>query len=134
MPASSSITRIPAVEGFFEAATADKFKGESTSGMDRIPQQRKLKMEGCAGSNRALDADFPGMFLDDAVRHGEAESRAAPVSRFGSGLGGEERIVDTLQVLRRNPRARVAAHGFDVAVHQRGHAQAAPAGHGFLGV
>ncbi len=53
---------------------------------------------------------------------------------LGRGLGGEERIVDALQMLGRDARAGVGDHGFDVAVDQRGHAQPAAARHGFLGV
>src|ERR1700758_3818926 len=99
MPASSSITRMLELPELLEEGGADKFKGESTSGMDGIPQQRKLKMEGCAGANGALNVDFSRVFLDDAVGHREAEPRAPLVSRLGSVLGSEERIVNALQVL-----------------------------------
>src|SRR5579863_5544709 len=98
------MTRMLALLGF-EEVDVDRFKGESTSGMDRIPQQRKLKMKGCAGAYRALHVDFARVFLDDAIGHGEAEPRAPLVSWQGSGLGGEERIVDALHVLRRDARA-----------------------------
>src|SRR4051794_21194093 len=134
IPASSSMTRMLALPGVLEERGADKFKGESTSGMDRIPRQRKLKMEGCAGADRALHVDFSRVFLDDAVGHGEAEPRAPLVPRLGSGLGGEEWIVDALQVLGSDAGAGIADQRFDMSVDQRGHPQAAAAGHGFLGV
>src|SRR3954447_2605258 len=134
MPASSSMTRMLGLEGLLTAVGADKFKGESTSGMDRIPRQRKLKMEGCAGAYGALDVDFSRVFLDDAVGHGEAEPRAPLVSRPGGRFCGEERIVDAFQVLRGNTRARVADQRLDMSVDQRGHPQATSAGHGFLSI
>src|SRR5579862_6699092 len=102
MPASSSITRMLALAELLEVSGADKFKGESTSGMDGIPRQRKLKMEGCAGAYGALNVDFSRVFLDDAVGHREAEPCAPLVSRLGRVLGGKERIVDALQMLGGN--------------------------------
>ena len=91
-------------------------------------------MKGCAGADRALDVNFAGVLLNDAVGDREAESGAAPVARSGSGLGGEEGIVDALQVLGRDAGAGVGDQSLDMAVDQRGDAQAAAAGHGFLGV
>src|SRR3954466_7405042 len=134
IPASSSMTRMLALPEVLEERGADKFKGESTSGMDRIPRQRKLKMEGCAGADRALHVDFPRVFLDDAVGHGEAEPRAPLVPRLGSVFGGEERIVDALQVLGCNARARIADQRLDVTVDERRYAQLTSAGHGFFGI
>ena len=56
-------------------------------------------MKGCAGADRALDMNFSGMFLDDAVGDRQTESRAAPIAWRGRRLGGKEGIVDPLQVL-----------------------------------
>src|SRR6185437_16557800 len=81
-------------------ADAEMFNGSSTSGMYRSPHQGKLKVEGSAGAYSAFDADFAGMLLDDSIGDGKPQTGAAPVARPRRGLGGEERIVDPLQVLR----------------------------------
>ena len=49
-------------------------------------------------------------------------------------LGGEEGIVDALEMLGRNAGAGVGNHRLHVAIDERGHAQAAAAGHGVFGV
>ena len=64
-------------------------------------------MEGCAGADGALDVNLAGVLLNDAVGDGEAEAGAALVARLGRGLGGEERIVDALEVLGRDAGAGV---------------------------
>src|SRR5271168_3018396 len=101
MPTSSSITRMLALP-FLElgaGAETGRFKGSSTSGMDRFPQQGKFKMKGCAGADRALHMDLACVFLNDAVGDRKSQPRAAPVARPGHRLGGEERVVDALQML-----------------------------------
>src|SRR6185437_2822687 len=136
MPASSSMTRMLAVGGLPLAcgAEAEMFKGSSTSGMYRSPHQGKLKVEGSAGAYGAFHADFAGMLLDDSIGDGKAQTRAAPVARPGGGLGGEERIVDPLQVLRGNAAARIRHRSFHTPVSQGGHAQPPTGGHCILGV
>ena len=91
-------------------------------------------MEGCAGADGALDMNLAGVLLNDAVGNGKAKAGAAPLAWSGRGLGGEERIVDALEMFGRDAGAGVGDHGFDMAVDQRGDAQAAAAGHGFFGV
>ena len=56
-------------------------------------------MKSCAGADGALDMNLAGVFLDDAVGNGEAQASAAAVAGPGRGFGGEERIVDALEVL-----------------------------------
>ena len=56
-------------------------------------------MKGRAGADGALDMNLAGVLLDDAVGDGKAKTGAAAVSRPGRGLGGEERIVDALEML-----------------------------------
>ena len=54
------------------------------------------------------------MLLDDAVSDGQAQARAALLALLRSGLGGEERIVDALNVFLRDSAAGVGdahAHG-----------------------
>src|SRR5208337_1021996 len=96
--ASSSITRMLAwpLEELDSSAVADAdaggFNGNSTSDMNGIPQQGKLKMEGCAGADGAFDMNFAGVFLDDAVGNGKPQACAAAVAGPDHGLGGEEGI------------------------------------------
>src|ERR1035438_7574688 len=137
--ASSSMTRIlaPVELPLTAGDEAGSVKVCSTSGMDRIPQKRKLEMKRCAGVDSALDMNLSSMFLDDAVRDGQAEARAAAVTRLGRGLGGEKRVVDALEVLGCDAGAGVVYHCGDAVllpIGERGHAQAAPALHGLLGV
>src|ERR1039458_5096861 len=141
MAASSSTTRmlakLPAGPESPPIAAAGEFKGDSTSDMNGIPQQGKLKMEGCAGADGALDMNLAGVFLDDAVGDGKPQAGAAAVAGPGHVLGGKKRIVDALQVLGSDPAARIVdqrGHVVVLPVEQRGHAQATAAGHGFLGV
>ncbi len=64
-------------------------------------------MKSCAGADGAFDVNFAGVFLDDAVGDGEAEAGAAAVAGLGRGFGGEEGIVDALEVLGRDAGAGV---------------------------
>src|ERR1700734_1197282 len=106
MPASSSTTRMEAVAAL--PLTGDSgagvLKGRSSSvmgsGMDRIPRQRKLKMKRCAGADGAFDVDLSCMLLNDAVGDGKTQAGTALVARLC--LGGEEGIVDALEVLGRD--------------------------------
>ena len=52
----------------------------------------------------------------------------------GTGLGGEEGIVDALEMLGSDAGAGVGDEGFDMAVDQSSDAQASAAGHGVFGV
>ena len=75
-------------------------------------------MKSCPGADRALDVNFAGMFLNDAVGDGEPKARSAAFTRPGHGLGGEEGVVDTLQVFRGNARAGVGDEGFHMTVRK----------------
>ena len=89
-----------------------------------------MKRGACA--DRAFDMDFAGVLLNDAVADREAEAGAAFVA--GQGLGGEERIVDALEMLGSDAGTGVGDKGFDVAVDQSNDAQAPASGHGVFGV
>ena len=52
---------------------------------------------------RALHADLAGMFLDDAVGHRQSQPGSPGVAGLGLVLGGEEWIVDAMDVFLRNP-------------------------------
>ena len=91
-------------------------------------------MKGSAGADGALHMNFSGMFLNDSIRDGKTEARSAAVARFGRGFGGEEGIVNALEMLGRDAGAGIGDKGLDVSVDKCGNAQAAASGHGFLGV
>src|SRR6202166_1549011 len=81
-----------------------------------------------------LHPNFSGMFLEDAVGAGKAEAGATGLALPRSILRGEERIVNSLNVLRRDARPSIRyAHADTVAV-ECGHAQPAPASHCVFGV
>ena len=63
-------------------------------------------MKGCAGADGALDMNLAGVFLDDAVGDGKAQPDAAAVAGPGRGLGGEEGIVDALEVFGSDAASR----------------------------
>ena len=65
-----------------------------------------------------LHANLARMFLNDAVGDGKAEAGTAGLAFARRGLGGEEGIVDALDVLGGNARSGVRnAHANAVAVH-----------------
>ena len=75
---------------------------------------------------RGAHVDFPGVFFDDAVAHGEAQAGAA-----AGGFGGEERIEDAVQIFARNADAGVGDFHFHGAVVRRcAHFEHAAGGHG----
>jgi hypothetical protein len=91
-------------------------------------------MKGGADAESALDVDFAGVLLNDAVAHGKAEAGAAALAGFGRGFGSKEWIVNALEVLGGDAGAGVGDDGFDVAVGHGGDAQFASLRHGVLGV
>src|ERR1039458_4524727 len=94
-------------------------------------------MKSSAGADGALDVNLAGVFLDDAVGDGKAQPDAAAVAGPRRGFGGEEGIVDALEMLRSDAAAGVCylrGHGAWVTVDQRCYAQVASAGHCFLGI
>src|SRR5579871_4002755 len=89
----------------------------AASDMDCLPAQWEIQCERRARSRIALYANLARMFLDDSVRHREAQPRAAILAFFRSGLGREERIVNSMDVFRSDPRSCVRdpyAHYFAI--------------------
>ena len=74
---------------------ASTASGGSVRAARRLQRQRHGKRR--AFAHRALDLDIAAVGLDDSVRHRQAQPDA-----FALGLGGEERIEDFRQVLRRD--------------------------------
>src|SRR5262249_31110718 len=94
--------------------------------MDGFPDGRKLDVEGSAFSGRRAHIDFTGMFFDDSVADGEAQTGAA-----AAGFGGEKWIEDAMDVFAGNARAGIGNFDFHAAVvSRRANFQHSTAGHG----
>src|SRR5262249_50255463 len=68
----------------------------------RLRHQRELETEAGSGALPAFHFDMSRMFFHYAI--GDSQTEACPF--FGT-LGGEERIVDAGQVLRRDPLSAI---------------------------
>src|SRR5271169_6750074 len=99
-----------------------------------LPAQGKIQGESRSGPGLALHTNLAGMFLDDAVGDGKTEAGAAGLAFARRSLGGEEGIVNALNVLGSNARSGVGHADADALAVERGHAQRAAARHGVLGV
>src|SRR5512135_2868669 len=69
------------------------------SSVDRLANQGELQVERGAFPRTAFHGDFAGMFLNDAVGDGESQAGAAGLAVARRILGGEERIVNAVNVL-----------------------------------
>src|SRR5271155_2754122 len=103
-------------------------------GGDSLPAQREIEGEGGSLPRMAFHANLASMFLDDAVGDGKAQTGAAGLAFAGRSLGGKERIVNALNVLRGNAAPGVGHAHADALTVERGHAQRATARHGVLRV
>src|SRR5271165_3104988 len=106
MAASSST--ISTVPGDHVSSRALSRRLIIVSGIYDLPEHREFHGERGALSGCAVHVNFAGMFLDDAVRHREPQPRTAGIAALGLlVLGGEERIVNAMNVLLRNTTAGV---------------------------
>src|ERR1700678_4786050 len=87
-------------------------------------------MKGGADAESALDVDFAGVLLNDAVAYREAEARAAALTGLGRGFGSKEWVINALEVLGGDAGAGVGDDGFDMPVGDGGYAQLASLRHG----
>src|SRR5580658_6952788 len=99
-------------------------------GGDSLAAQREIEGEGGSLPGMALHANLSGVFLDDAVGDGKAEAGAAGLAFARRSLGGEERIVNALNMLRGNAGSGIGDADADALPVERGHAQRAAARHG----
>src|SRR5277367_2381122 len=79
--------------------------------MDWLPGNGEFQAERSSLSWSGTHVDFSGVLLDDAVTYRKAETGAP-----SGGLGGEERIENTLEIFRRNARAGVGDFNGDGTV------------------
>src|SRR5689334_10579717 len=108
MAASSSTIRIEPVAGSTwcmcrRANTADT----AASDIDCLSHHGKFEGKCSALAWTTVYLNLAGVLLDDSVAHGEAKSGTTALSFAGFYFCGEEWIVDTIQVLWRDARARV---------------------------
>src|ERR1700751_4606180 len=133
MAASSSMIRIRWPVSSWGGGGAAEMASVA-SDMRGFPQHRKFKIERGSGAQVACYVYLPGVFLDNAVCDGKTEARSTSLSLYGRGLGGEERIVDPLQMFRRDTRAGIGDGDADVSVHLGGNAQRSAVFHGVFRV
>src|SRR6478736_9298315 len=105
MATSSSMMRMRAV--WVSPAAAFGARTVLPSDMQCFPCCGEFQTEGGAVPHSAIYLDASRVLLDDAIRDREPKTGAAALAFGGRILGGEEGIVDTLHVLRRDPRTGV---------------------------
>src|SRR5436305_571743 len=105
IPASSSIMRmepavvVPSTGGRLKTATSDIYS---------LSYHWKFKMKRGATARIAFHGNFSGMFLNDAVGHGKTQPGTARLAGARRALGGKERVINPLDVLRRDSRAGIS--------------------------
>src|SRR5580700_8737498 len=81
----------------------------AASGIDCLSHQREIEIESCAFAGAALHANLAGVLLNDSVTYRQAQSRALGLP-FTDALGGEEWVVDPMNVFLRNAASSVGNH------------------------
>src|SRR5579864_9140083 len=79
----------------------------AASDMHCLPAQWKIQCKRRARARIAFHSNLSRVFLNDAVCHRKSQSSSAVLAFLRCGLGREKWIVNPLNVLRRNARARV---------------------------
>src|SRR5438270_10216073 len=102
MPASSSIIRI---EPPLETSVRGRVK-TAASDIDCL-SHGEFQLERCSLARLRVHADLACMLLNDSIRDGQAKARAARLAFTRNVLGGKERVIDFVDVLRRNAGAAV---------------------------
>src|SRR5438270_8699376 len=130
MPASSSIIRI---EPMLETWVRGRVK---TAGSDiDCLSHWKFQLERGSLASLRVHADLACMLLNDSVSDRQAEARAARLAFTRNVLGGKERVINLVDMLRRNAGATVTDVYLDAVSIGRADVQrAAFARHGIFGV
>src|SRR6185369_16072342 len=79
----------------------------ASSDIDSLPREREIQVEGCASPGMAFHPNLPGMLLNDSVSHGKTQAGAFALAFTRGRFGGEERVVDALDVFLRDTAAGV---------------------------
>jgi len=82
-------------------------RGGFADGSRRNGGGGEVEEEDCAHPDLAFPMNLAGVLLKDAVGDDEAEAGAFVLSGFGLGLGGEEGVVDPVEVLLLNSGAGI---------------------------
>src|SRR5271165_2755257 len=129
---SSTMSTVPSEE----ASSGVLLKRLSAvSGIDHLAQHGELHGECGALAGRAIDANLARMLLDDAVGHGQAQPCASAVPALGLlVLGGEEWIVDAVNVFLSDAATGVGHGDAHVVSVARGDGEGSAGGHGILGI
>src|SRR5271154_738055 len=91
-------------------------RGGFGEGSRRSGGGREVEEEDGAHPDLAFDMNLAGVLLKDAVGDGEAEAGAFMLAGFGLGFGGEEGIVDTVEMLEFDSGSVVLDTDEDAAV------------------
>src|SRR5262245_1056142 len=107
----------------------------AASDIDGLPYQGEFKIEGGAPARLAIHSDLPCMLLDDPVSHRQSQARSSRLAFPRRVLGGKERIVDLVDVFRRNAAAGIGHLDLDAGAVPRSNAQRATGcRHGVFGI
>src|ERR1035438_4531328 len=112
MAASSSMMSTEPSETVSSRSAAGRVT--MASGIDDLSDHGEFHGEGCALARRAFHVDFASVFLDDSVSHRQTQPGSAGVAGLGLGLGGEEGIVDAMNVFLGNAASGVCHRDADV--------------------
>src|SRR5579859_6022010 len=130
MPASSSMIRI---EPPLETSVRGRVK-TAASDIDCLSHW-KFQLERGPLARLRVHADLACMLLNDSVSNREPKTCAARLAFTRNVLGGKERVINLVDMLRLNPGATVADVYLDaVAVGRADVQRAALACHGVFGV
>src|SRR5438876_2164246 len=106
----------------------------AASDIRSLPDQRKIKIEGRSFVGRALHANLASVLLDNPISHRKPQTGAAFLTILGRSFGGEERIVNALNMLLRDSAAGVGDdNAHSVAIRSQ-NSQRAPVRHRIFGI
>src|SRR5580700_6516381 len=106
----------------------------AASDIDSLPGQREIEVEGSAFTMPALHSNLPRVLLNNAVGYRQAQARTSRLPLTRSGLGSKERIVNSVDMLLCNARARVRHHHANAFAVHGCNAQRPAIAHGVLGI
>src|SRR5512140_2251495 len=108
MPASSSIIRI---EPPWETLVRGRVK-TAASDIDCLSHW-KFQLERSSLARLRVHADLACMLLNDSVRNGQAKACAARLAFTRNVLGGKERVINLVDMLRLNAGATITDADLD---------------------
>src|SRR5437660_4980051 len=106
----------------------------AASDIDCLPAQGKIQCECSSGTGMTFHANLAGVFLNDAVGHRQTQASSAVLSLARSGFGGEERIVNALNMFRSDARTSVGDADGNQGAIGGCNTQGSAAGHGVFGI